>query len=79
MKNCKEIHSYSFHAFIFSLIFDKPLFIHNAYNNFKLTNLMKLLNIHLEDGRFVNRDEVLMNIGNQRKSSEIYLKYMIGD
>lgn len=78
VKNCKEIHSYSFHAFIFSLIFNKHLFIHNAYNDFKLTNLMKMLNIHLEDGRFVNRDEVLTNIINQRKSSEIYLKYMIG-
>lgn len=78
LKNCREVHSYSFHAFIFSLIFDKPLFIHNATHNFKLTNLMKLLNIRLEDGKFVNRDEVMQNIKNQRKASEIYLKYMIG-
>jgi hypothetical protein len=78
LKNCKEIHSYSFHAFIFSLIFNKRLFIHNAKGNFKLCNLMKLLNIRLEDGVFVNREEVFQNIVNQRKSSELYLKYMIG-
>lgn len=78
LKNCKEVHSYSFHAFIFSLIFDKPMFIHNATRNFKLTNLMKLLNIQLENGKFMNRNEVMANIKNQRRASEIYLKYMIG-
>lgn len=78
LKNCMEVHSYSFHAFIFSLIFNKPLFIHNATYNFKLTNLMKLLNIRLENGKFINRNEIMSNIKNQRKISEIYLKYMIG-
>ena len=78
LKSCKEIHSYSFHAFIFSLMFNKRLFIHNAKGNFKLCNLMKLLNIRLEDGVFVNREEVFNNIANHRKLTEIYLKYMIG-
>ena len=78
LKNCKEIWSYSFHAFIFSLMFNKRIMDNENHKyNFKVRNLCNLLGVRMENGLCVNMDEVKSTLKKEQEKSKKYITEMV--
>lgn len=78
LRNCREVWSYSFHAFIFSLMFNKRIIDNgNHRGNFKVRNLINLLGARMENGLCVNRDKVMDNLKKEQEKSRRYIMEMV--
>lgn len=66
VRHCRKFSSNSFHGHVFGMLFNKEISFPNDY---RLNNMIRLVNAKIVDGYIVNMDEVYKNIGWQRNRS----------
>ena len=71
INHCQNLYTNSFHGFIFSVIFNKKVILYNKYD-FRIRNVINLLNIKHKNNEITNLKEVLKNIKFQQQRSFEY-------
>ena len=73
--HCRKLYTNSYHAFIFSILFNKPCYLNNDTNiDCRIGAVEHILKLKRLDDKIQNYYEVKKKLKEERKKSHIYLK-----